>query len=96
MPGAPQQFVTATEQAKVDAPRVDADALNLIPKSSGSDSQAVDDIFPDIENIPVQPLTQPDPAIFEAMDFIDPQVFTGKRSGTDATARCAQIIVVRR
>ena len=74
MIGIAQQLVAAAQQAEIDAPGVDADAGDAVAPFAARGPQALADVGPLAQQVPVQAAGDLDRAVLEAIDLFQPQL----------------------
>ena len=74
MVGIAQQFVAASQQAEIDAPGIDADAGDAVGPFAAGGPQALADVRPLAQQVPIQMAGDFDRAVLEAVDLFQPQL----------------------
>src|ERR1019366_891747 len=88
--GIDEQAVGA-EQSEIDAPGVDADAVEGEFALAGGDSDAMLDLVPEAQDVPVERAGHADRGIGEAVEFLHGKLAAGEAAEQSASALGAEI-----
>ncbi len=90
--GVAQQFIAGGQQTEIDAPGVDAHAgYGRRPSRGGRRPQALADVGPQSQQVPVQMSGRLDGAVLEAVDFLQPQLPAVEPSQDVTAAGCPHV-----
>src|SRR5215470_17041590 len=91
MPRISAQGAVRAQQRAIDAPGVDADAIEREPPFPAGDGETLADLVEQPQRIPMQPRKHAHRRVGEAMQFLDGQRAVSKRSQHRASALRAEI-----